>query len=228
MKVSDVMTRGVISLSPEDTVHKAAELMLRYDLSGFPVLDQGKLVGIITEGDFLRRIETGTERRRSHWLELLTSPDRLAEEYTHAHARKVGEVMTHELVTIDENASLEAAVELMERHRIKRLPVVKGGVVVGIITRRNLLHAFVVATSGKPPPALSDAAICEQLNAEFDRQPWVMRGSITATADQGIVVLEGTVRDERQREALRVAAENTPGVKQVIDRLQELGLVSVS
>ncbi len=226
MKVADVMTRGVISIAPGDTLRKAAELMLRYDLSGFPVLHQGKLVGIITEGDFLRRAETGTERSRSHWLELFVAPERLAGEYTHSHARQVGEVMTRNLVTIDENASLADAVQLMEKHRVKRIPVVKNEAVVGILSRRNLVHAFVAATPKDPPAPLSDEAIRVQLTTELDRQPWISHGAIEATVEQGVVVLEGSVRDERQREALRVAAENIPGVNQVIDRLQEIDLVT--
>ena len=111
MKVADVMTRGVISLAPADSA-KAAELMLRYDMSGFSVLDRGKLVGVITQGDFLRRAETGTECHRPRWREFFANPGQLAEEYTHSHARTVGEVMTRDVVTVAENASLDDAVEL--------------------------------------------------------------------------------------------------------------------
>src|SRR6266704_1812224 len=138
MKVTDVMTRGVISIAPDDLMRKAAQLMLQYDVSGFPVLDRGELVGIITEGDFLRRGETGTERHRTRWIEVLAGPGRLAEEYAHAHGRKVGEVMTREVVTIAEDASLEEAVRLMERYHINRLPVVKSDTMVGILSRGNL------------------------------------------------------------------------------------------
>lgn len=228
MKVADVMTRGVISVSPDDTLRKTAELMLRYDLSGFPVLDRGKLVGIITEGDFLRRAETGTERTRSRWLALLVAPEWLAAEYTQSHGRRVGEVMTRDLVTIDEDASLAEAVELMEKHRVRRLLVVKNGALLGILSRRNLIHTFVAATPKDPPPPLSDDAIRLQLTAELNRQPWISHGAIEVAVEKGVVVLQGTVRDERQREALRVAAENIPGVTQVIDRLEEIDLVSAS
>src|SRR6266567_5599832 len=133
MDVADVMTRSVISIAPDDLMRKAAQLMLQYDVSGFPVLDRGELVGIITEGDFLRRGETGTERHRTRWIELLAGSGRLAEEYAHAHGRKVGEVMTRDVVTIAEDASLEEAVRLMELHYIKQLPAVKCGMIVGIL-----------------------------------------------------------------------------------------------
>lgn len=228
MRVADIMTRGVISLAPEDTVRKAAELMLRYDMSGFPVLDHGKLVGMITQGDFLRRAETGTERHRSRWVEFFADPGRLAEEYAHSHARAVGEVMTRDVVTVDEDASLEEAVQLMERHHVKRLPVVGRGGMVGIISRTNLLHAFLAGAPQDTGSPLGDAAIEERLKAELRHQPWISRGAVQATVENGVVVLEGVIRDERQRAALCVAAENIPGVKQVIDRLREFDIGTVS
>src|SRR5437868_163406 len=144
MDVADVMTRGGIVIAPGDSMRKAAQLMLQYDVSGLPVLDRGKLVGIITEGDFLHRPEIGTKRKRMRWIEILAGPGRLAEEYVQAHSRKVGEVMTREVVTVAEDASLEEAVGLMERHHVKRLPVAKGEAMIGIISRANLLRAFIM------------------------------------------------------------------------------------
>jgi CBS domain-containing protein len=228
MKVADMMTRGVISLAPEDSARKAAELMLRYDMSGFPVLDRGKLVGMITQGDFLRRAETGTERHRPRWREFFADPGQLAEEYTHSHARTVGELMTRDVVTVAEDASLDDAVELMERHRVKRLPVLDRAGMVGIISRVNLLRAFLVGAPKDAPGPVGDAAIRDRLTAEFERQPWIPHGSVQATVEKGVVVLQGTIRDERQRSALRVAAENIPGVKGVIDKLLEFDMTSVS
>jgi len=222
MNVADVMTRGVISLAPDDTMRRAAQLMLQYEISGFPVLDRGKLVGIVTEGDFLRRTETGTERHRGRWIELLVGPERLAEEYAHAHGRTLDEVMTREVVTVAEDTSLDEAVRLMERHQIKRLPVVKGDAVVGIFTRTNLLRAFIMGSPKATVPSESDAAIREKLLAELDKQPWAPRGSFNAVVENGVVDLQGIIRGERQRVALRIAAENIPGVKQVRDHLLEL------
>jgi CBS domain-containing protein len=222
MKIADMMTRGVISIAPDDPMRKAAQLMLQYDMSGFPVLDQGRLVGIITEGDFLRRAETGTERRRRRWIEFLVGPGQLAEEYTHEHGRTVEEVMTREVVTIAEDASLEEAVGLMEQHHIKRLPVINGEGMVGIISRANLLHAFIVGSPKTPAAPLSDAAIREQLAAGLREQRWAPHGSVAAIVKNGIVELRGVIVDERQRAALRVIAENIPGVKQIRDDLLEI------
>ena len=143
MKVQDIMTRKVLSIEPDATVLQAVRSMLQNKISGLPVVDaDGKLVGIVTEGDFLRRAETTTERRRPRWLEFLVGPGRLADEYVHTHARKIADVMTPEPYTVTEDTSLEDVVQLMEKHRIKRLPVVRGKQLVGIVSRANLLHAL--------------------------------------------------------------------------------------
>jgi CBS domain-containing protein len=222
MKVAEVMTRGVISIAPTDSMRKAAQLMLQYDMSGFPVMDRGKLAGIVTEGDFLRRAEIGTERPRIRWIELLTDPGQLAEDYAHAHGRKVEEVMTREVVTVAEDASLEDVVRLMERHRIKRLPVVKGDAVVGIISRANLLHAFIVGSPKAATALVRDAAIRGALVATLDKEPWSAHVVFNAIVENGIVDFDGVIRDERQRVALRIAAENIPGVKAVRDHRLKL------
>jgi CBS domain-containing protein len=228
MKVADVMSRGVLSVAPQDPVRKAAELMLRYGVNGFPVLDQGKLVGMVTQGDFLRRAETGTERRRSALAELFADTGRLADEYVRSHARTVEDIMTRDVVTVPADASLSDAVELMLRHHVKRLPVMGANGMIGMISRVDLLHAFLVAAPKEAPAALDDAAISSQLKTEFDRQPWIAKGSIEPTVENGVVVLSGTVKDARQRAALRVAAENIPGVKRVVDELREIDLALMS
>src|SRR5271170_1013936 len=143
MQVKDVMTRNVISVGPDETVLKAARLMLQNRISGLPVLDKdGELVGIVTEGDFLRRSELGTQRRRSKWLEFIVGPGKLAEEYVQASGRKVEEIMTPDPWVVGEDDSLEQVVEQMEHRRVKRLPVVRAGRMVGIVSRANLMHAL--------------------------------------------------------------------------------------
>jgi CBS domain-containing protein len=224
MKVADLMTRGVLSVAPEDSLRKAATLMLRYGVNGFPVLDRGKLVGMITQGDFLRRAEVGTERQRSKVAEFFADPGRLADEYVHAHARTVGEIMTRDIITVSPDTSLNEAVELMVRHHVKRVPVVKNGVVVGIVSRVDVLRAFLVASPKGALEPLDDAAITSALKAELKRQPWAHGASIQ-TVENGVVVLSGSIQDARQRIALRVAAENIPGVKRVVDNLHEISLI---
>ena len=138
MKAKDVMTSPVVSIEPDASIWQAVRIMLQRHISGLPVIDQkGALVGIVTEGDFLRRAETGTQRRRPRWLEYLIGPGRLADEYTRSHGRKVSEIMTADPLTISEDTPLDAIVRLMEKRQIKRLPVVRDQEVVGIVSRAN-------------------------------------------------------------------------------------------
>ena len=227
MKASDVMTRRVISVRPESPVLEAIQLMVKHRISGLPVLDdRGMIVGIVTEGDFLRRHEIGTERRRPHWLELLIGPGRLAQEYVHSRGRKVAEVMTRDVVSVTEDAPLHEIVRLMERHRFKRVPVLSLGRIVGIITRANLLQAMVVIAQGDAPAPETDRAIRDRLLAEIDREPWGPRGSINIAVRDGVVDLWGTIADERERAALHVMAENVAGVKHVRDHVVLLEPIS--
>lgn len=218
MKINDVMTRGVISLSPDDSMLKAARLMLQYGVSGFPVLDRGKLVGIITQGDFLRRAELATERARTPSSEAPVGE--LAEHYVHTHSRKVGEVATREVATVAPDASLEEAVALMDRARVKRLPVVKDGMLVGIINRANLLHAFIVNSAEPSGSHAPDSEIRDVLLKVLETELWAPRETLVVGVEDGRVEFEGVICDERQRTALRVAAENTDGVRAVSDHLE--------
>ena len=218
MKAIDVMSRNVTTVGPDATILQAAHLMLQRKFSGLPVVDvSGALVGIVTEGDFLRRVETGTMRSRPPWLEFLLGAGRLAEEYTHAAGRVVREVMTPDVTTVAEDTSLDNIVDLMERQRINRVPVVRGSQVVGMITRRNLLLALVGQSVADHPEIGDDRTIRDHLLRELERQPWAP-GSIGVEVVNGRVTLTGTILDDRQRGAIRVAAENAPGVKNVEDQ----------
>ena len=220
MKAQDVMIRDVISIDPDATVLQAARLMLQHHISGLPVIDKdGNLVGVLSEGDFLRRRETKTERKRSRWLEFLIGPGRMAAEYSHTHGSKVSEVMTTEVQTVEQDTALEDVVEVMERRRIKRVPVLCGGQVVGIITRSNLMQAMVSLARKAEPSATDDAGIRERLLAEIKKEQWAPAAMVNVVVKDGVVELWGVIIDERQRQALKVAAENIPGVKTVHDHL---------
>lgn len=220
MKAADVMTPGVISVGPDCSVLEAVRLMLQNRISGLPVVDtKGDLLGIVSEGDLLRRTETGTQRRRPRWLEFLVGPGKLASEYVHASGRKVHEVMTASVTTAAEDTPLEQIVELMERHRIKRVPVMRGREVVGIVTRANLLRALAGLAREVPPSDTNDTAIRERLLAELGKQPWAPIAQLNVLVRNGVVQLWGTIFDERQREAIRVVGENIAGVKAVEDHL---------
>jgi CBS domain-containing protein len=202
------MTCGIISVDPNATVLQAARLMLQHHISGLPVVDAaGKLVGVLSEGDFLRRQETGTDRRRSRWLEFLMGPGRMAADYSHSHGSKVAEVMTADVQSVDENTSLEDVV-----------PVMRGGALV-IVTRSNLMHAMVSLAHAAPPLAKGDTAIRERMLAIMQHEAWAPPATTNVVVRDGVVELWGVIIDERQREALKVAAENIPGVKAVDDHL---------
>jgi CBS domain-containing protein len=219
MKAQDVMSRDVVTVLPGETILHAARLMLQRKFSGLPVVDDaGTLVGIVTEGDFLRRVETGTTRRRPRWLEFVLGPGHLADEYTHTAGQFVKEVMTRDVATVTEDTELADVVDLMERNHIKRLPVLRANKLVGIITRQNLLRALAGSTTtAKTPRMGDDDAIRERILAEMSKQPWVPLLNVIVM--NGNAKLIGTIFDDRQRDALRVLAENVPGVKKVEDEL---------
>jgi len=220
MKAKDVMTVNVISTQPQAAVMQAVRIMLQKRISGLPVINEsGRLVGIITEGDLLRRAETGTQKHRPRWLEFLLGPGRLATEYVQTHGRKVDEVMTREPVTVTEDTPLDDVVRTMEKHRIKRVPVMRGQELVGLISRANLLHALASVSSQVGAGTVDDADIRGRLLAELQSERWAPVGTVDVVVRDGIVDLWGAIADERQREALVVAAENTPGVNAVRDHL---------
>lgn len=218
MQVKDVMTRNVISVGADEPVVKAARMMLQNRISGLPVVDaKGELVGMVTEGDFLRRREIGTERRRPKWLEFILGPGKLAEEYVHTSGRKVEEIMTANPWTVGEDDTLEDVVEMMERHHIKRLPVIRDGRMAGIVSRANLMHALASLSRDVPAPAGGDSAIRNAVIAAIAKQHWAPR--VNVVVKNGLAELWGVVTDERERQALVVACENVPGVEKVHDHL---------
>lgn len=219
MQVKDIMTRNVISVGPDESIMKAARLMLQNRISGLPVIDlNGELMGIVTEGDFLRRGELGTQRRRPKWLEFIVGPGRLAEEYVHTAGRKVDEIMTTDPVTASEDDSLEKVVEVMERRHVKRLPVTRAGRVVGIISRSNLMHALAsfARETGEHVPT-NDSQIRANIQAVLDRETWAPRVSVVVK--NGVAELWGVITDDRERKAVVVTVENVPGVEHVHDHL---------
>lgn len=219
MRVNEAMTPGLVGVSETATLWDALETLQHAKVSALFVFDAtGEPVGVLSEGDLMRRAEIGTEKKRSAWLEFLIGGGRTAEEYVHAHGRRVGEIMTRGAISIDEDADLAEAVDLMLSRRIKRLAVTRAGKAVGVLSRSDLLKALMSALP-RPKAEVGDAAIRAAVEAEIDRQPWTPRASVSVTVENGIVTLEGAITDDRMRDGLRVLAENTPGVKGVRDRI---------
>ncbi|MDQ2106737.1 CBS domain-containing protein [Azospirillum isscasi] len=220
MKAADIMTRQVVTIGPDATVTEAAKRMLENRISGMPVCDpEGRLLGVISEGDLLRRAETGTVRRASWWLAMLAGAPSQASDYTKSHGRHVRDAMTENLIAVTEETTLDEVVRLMEGNRIKRVPVLRGGKLVGIVSRANLLHVLASIAPDVAPAAADDRVLRDRLLETLRAEPWAPEISDNIVVRNGVVHLWGSVRTEAQRDALRVAAENTPGVTRVENHL---------
>ncbi|MBB2156818.1 CBS domain-containing protein [Gluconacetobacter diazotrophicus] len=221
MRVRDIMTASVVGVAPTDPLEKAVGLMLEHGISGVPVLGVGgHVVGVLTEGDLLRRSELDTEPGRSWLGDWLRSPGRAASDYVRTHSHRVIDLMSDSPVTIAPDATLREAVDMMLAHRVKRLPVIQDGRMVGILSRADLLRALMRAASG-PTETVSDVQIQNEITEEYRRQSkWAGEDFIHVAVQDGVVELTGTILDERLRVAARVAAENTRGVTSVIDHLE--------
>ncbi|AGK56808.1 hypothetical protein HYPDE_25618 [Hyphomicrobium denitrificans 1NES1] len=219
MRASDIMTTGVVSTTPECPLSEVLQVMLERHISGLPVVNaSGKLVGVITEGDCLRRVETGTEIKRPLWRQLFTGPEKLAQEYIRAHGRKVSEVMTADPITITEDTDVSEIIHLMEKSRIKRLPVMRGDAVVGIVSRANVIRAL-AGLLRDARVSETDIEIRNNILAEFGKLPWAANELVDVTVKDGVVDLWGSFTAFRQDEAAVVAAENIAGVKEVRSHL---------
>lgn len=220
MNAADVMTKNVVTVARRTPIREAIRLMLDHKISGLPVLDDaGKVEGILTEGDLLRRTEIDTERRHWPWLDFLLGPGRTASEYVRSHSRSCGELMSLDVISVAPDTSLADIVHLMERQHIKRLPVVDNGVLIGIVSRPDLLAAVARALDEPQSAVGDDDAIRRCVLAELAKVAWAPRSGLTITVIDGVVEFDGVILDEHERDALRVAAENVPGVKGIVDRL---------
>lgn len=221
MKAHDVMITHVITVSPNASIQDVAELLLENRISALPVLDNdGGLVGIVSEGDLLRRSEVGTDRRRSWWLRLLVGHETLAAEYVKAHASKVADVMTKKVITAEPSTPLSEIATLLERNSIKRVPIVENRKLVGIVTRANLVQAYAVAhKKGEIKITHSDKMIREKLMERLRGEPWARTWLLNVIVQDGVVDLWGMVASDAERDAIRVAAETMPAVRAVNDHL---------
>jgi len=219
MRAHQIMTRQVLTTTVDTPITEAARTLLQHHISGMPVVDAaGKLVGIVTEGDFVRRAEIGTQRRRSRWLKLLLGPGREAADFVRERGRKVGEVMNPSPITVAEDATLEEVASTMEKNDIKRVPVMRGDQMIGIVTRTNLVQAVLDLAREVPDPTADDDHIRDRIYAAIETKDWKPFGLSVVVRD-GIVHLSGIITEEPSRRAAIVAAENVTGVRKVHDHL---------
>lgn len=218
MNASQAMTRPVVIVPADATVFAAADILLGSRISAAPVVDaDGKLVGIVSEADLMNRPEVGTVPAKSWLQRLLADNAFLARDYVRSHSHRVADVMTREVITAEEHTQLAEIARLMERHHIKRVPIVRDGKVVGIVSRANLLQGL-LAREPHPADGANDETIRTSVSAELAKHPW-SSGVTNVVVDQGVVHLWGNVGSAPSREAVRVVAENIPGVRRVVNNV---------
>jgi CBS domain-containing protein len=230
MRAMDVMTTNVVTVGPDTSVQEVATILSERGISGVPVVDAGnRVVGIVSEGDLLHRIETGTERRpersagrrRSWWLDTISRDEELARDYVKSHGRTAGDVMTRDVVSVNDTTELADVAALLETKRIKRVPVLRDGKLVGIVSRANLVRALAAAGPRlTADTAADDRTIRQQLLAELKGKEWVHAWAADIIVREGVVHIWVTDdRPEEERQALRIAAENIPGVRGVEEHI---------
>lgn len=222
MQAKDVMTTRVVTVRPDTTVAQIAKTLLERHVSAVPVVDAGGgLLGIVSEGDLMRRPESSTEERRSWWLAFLTLPDEDQRRYVKTHGRHAEDVMTQNVVTVPPDCPLAEIATLLEDRRIKRVPVVEDGKLVGIVSRADLLRGL-ASSRPLPVPSSDDRALRDAVERAIAEHAAGDRPFISATVTDGVVRLWGGVQHAASKDAARVAAENVPGVKSVEDRISVL------
>ena len=210
------MTPWVASIGPDATVQDAARRMLEHAVSALPVVDDsGRMVGIVSEGDLLRRREIGTDVARAWWLRLL-SGESAAADLLKTHGKRVGDVMTAPAVSVTESASLGKIALLLENHRIKRVPVLRAGRLVGIVSRADLVRQVAIAPPGKRPASRHDRSLRQRLVKRL-QQTGGDPACLNVSISRGVLHLWGGIASEAQRQALRAAADGVPGVRRIED-----------
>jgi CBS domain-containing protein len=218
MKARDIMVRNVFSVSPEASVQQAANILFKNRISAAPVVDEhGRLIGIISEGDLLRRVELESDYRRSWWLKIFArkSKGALAIEYRKSHARRVKDVMTRRVITARPATPLRDIAALLEKNRIKRVPIVANRKVIRIVSRANLIQALASFRKESEQSTITDSMIRKRIMAHFKSEQWSKHSLLNATVQGGTVKLWGIVDSEAEKEAARLAAEQVAGVQAI-------------
>ena len=222
MQAQDIMTRDVVTVEPSTPVHQIATLMTGRRISGMPVVSaSGAVVGIVSESDLMHRIETGTQRESKWWLSLFSDPDQMARDYAKTRGLKAEDVMSRNVVSVEFDTPLRKVAEMLDSNRVKRLPVMQGDRLVGLITRSDLVKALLASTSAtaEPGAAVSDAAIHTEITKRMNEVTWLDRMFINTVVNDGVVKFHGFIGSNDQRRALHVLAEEVPGVRAVQDEL---------
>lgn len=223
MRARDIMSHEVVCIDVKESVFDAAELLLGARISAAPVVnDKGAVVGIVSEADLIRRAEIGTASSKGWLARLMDSEASSAQSFVTAQTRRVADVMTRDVVTAGEDTTLRELVDLMERHDIKRIPIVRDGAVVGVVSRADLLRALLSREPDSPVLQPTDKALRENVVNALEHRTWTSRWPVNVFANDGVVHLWGFVEGKEVRDAYRVAAENVPGVRRVRNHLRTM------
>ncbi len=212
---SDIISTKIASIAPEAGVRLAAEFMLKRKISALLVLDPKKrLLGIVSEGDLVHRAELGTRKKGSWWLNILALDRDLARQYARAHGRRVADVMTRNCVVASPETTVAAIAELMEKHKVKRIPIVDEGRVIGVVSRADIVAAFVRSAGERVAVhAADDAAATAEIRRKIAREPWIGSTMVSVAVTKGVASISGIVSSIAQRDAVRAIAEGTDGVR---------------
>ena len=220
MKAHEIMTRDVMTVRSDTSVRDIAALMVEKHISGVPVLtDDGKLIGMVSQSDLLHRAEVGTDRKHKWWFRILANSSALAREYSKAHGLRARDIMSRYVVSVRDDAELRDVADILDKRRIKRVPVVRGDRLVGLITRGDLVRALSQVQVSTAVKAISNADLHKMLYDRIRSQSWINDNYISLTVNDGIVELAGFVERDDQRNALRVLVEETDGVNRVDDKI---------
>lgn len=221
MKANEIMSRNVATVTPETPISEIAALMVEKHVSGVPVVgDNGNLLGMVSQSDLLHRAEVGTERKHKWWFRVFANSNALAREFVKTHGHRAHDIMTRHIVSVREDAELRDVADILDKHRIKRVPVVADGKLVGIITRGDLVRALSLVQIAKADKKVDNASLHKALQERMQKQPWINKTYVNLTANDGVVELWGFVDSAEQHRALRLLVEETDGVKKVEDKLK--------
>lgn len=222
MHAVDIMTTDVITVSPTTSVQAVARLLADKGISAVPVVDaKNRLIGMVIEGDLLHRGEIGTERRRPWWLNMIASTDQAAGDYVKTHSHSVADVMTRDVLSVEDTTSVADIALLLETNRIKRVPVLRAGKLVGIVSRANLIRALAMTIeTSTSSAAADDRSIRNKLLSELKAQSWAEVAPENITVKDGVIHLWCSYSSEREKKALLIAAQNISGVRHVKDHMR--------
>ena len=220
MQVRDVMTRKVISIPADTPAMAIARLLADRGISAVPVTDGwGMLLGIVSEADLIRRLASSDAPEPGFLRALFYDRERAAAHYAAVHGATAADIMTRNVVTVTEEVTVEHAASVIEHRRVRRLPVVQDGVLVGILSRADLLRALLV-----PPPETSDETIRAAVGSEIARLPWADAPYVFFDVGDAVVTLYGFCHSAAVRKGLEAIAASVPGVKRVEDRITDATL----